>query len=138
MLLLTAQSISCNEGPEKPGTDVWAGGVYGHASKSNACCYGCKLADKTLILTMWDLAHQRCNYLICKCNGFGYVKNCAFTRRQIMQATMMNLRCACSLCNVRVPLQWTRCSFVHLVLSLLDDMCVLKIEQSEMVTHLCS
>lgn len=24
---------------------------------------------------MWDLAHQRCNYLICKCNDFSTVKN---------------------------------------------------------------
>lgn len=51
-----------------------------------------------------------------------------------MQTTMTNLRCEYSLCNVSVPLQQTRYAFVHLALSLLDDTCVLKIEESETVT----
>lgn len=53
-----------------------------------------------LILTMWDLAHQRYNYLIWKCNSFGYVKNCTFSYRQIMQTAVTSLRCECTLCNV--------------------------------------
>lgn len=55
-----------------------------------------------LIQTMWDLSHQRGNYLIRKSNSFGYARNCKFSYRQIMQSTVMNLWCECSLCHVQV------------------------------------
>lgn len=92
-----------------------------------------------LILTTWVLSHQRCNYFICKSKSFGHVKNWKFSYRQIMQTTMMNLWCECSLCHVW-SLHWARCSFVQL-LSLprvtCDNTCVAQFRQCGTITHLC-
>lgn len=46
---------------------------------------------------MWDLAHQRCNYLICECNGFSYVKNCAPHNGHMMQTAVTDLHYECTL-----------------------------------------
>lgn len=81
---------------------------------------------------MWDLAHQRCNYLICKCNGFGYIKNCcALCYKQMTQTAVTDL---CFERTPWVPSQWT----VHLyVLCCPNYMaCVLLKLSKGTVTHI--